>query len=39
MAEAAEADPEGDLLDAMLLTLDPLQCVPPAEALVEAWVY
>jgi hypothetical protein len=28
-----------DLLDALLLTLDPLQWVPPSEARVEAWIY
>lgn len=39
MAEAAESDAEGDLLDAMLLTLDPMQWVPPAEASVEAWIW
>lgn len=32
-------DPGGDDLDAVLLTLDPLVTVPPAEALVEGWVY
>ena len=35
----AIADDEGDLLDAILLTCDPFQAVPPAEALVEGWVY
>jgi hypothetical protein len=39
MAEAAEADAEGDLLDAMLLIMDPLQGPPPAEAMVEAWIW
>jgi hypothetical protein len=39
MAEAAEVDAEGDLLDAMLLTMDPLQDVPPSEAMVEAWIW
>jgi len=39
MASAAEADAEGDLLDAILLVTDPLQWVPPSEARVEGWVY
>jgi hypothetical protein len=39
MATAAEADAEGDLLDAILLVTDPLQWVPPSEARVEGWVY
>ena len=39
MASAAEADPEGDLLDAILLVTDPMQWVPPSEARVEGWVY
>ena len=39
MARAAEDDPEGDLLDAILLVTDPLQWVPPVEARVEGWVY
>ena len=39
MVSAAEADTEGDLLDAMLLVTDPLQWVPPSEARVEGWVY
>lgn len=37
-AEAA-ADQEGDLLDAIVLTTDPFQAVPPADALREAWIY
>ena len=36
---AAEADAEGDLLDAILLVTDPIQWVPPSEARVEGWVY
>jgi hypothetical protein len=39
MVNAAEQDPEGDLLDAIVLTLDPLQWVPPAEASVEGWIW
>ena len=39
MVAAAEADAEGDLLDAILLVTDPLQWVPPSEARVEGWVY
>ena len=39
MEAAAIDDVEGDLLDALLLTLDPLQWVPPSEARVEAWIY
>ena len=39
MVRAAEEDPEGDLLDAILLVTDPLQSVPPAEATVEGWIY
>ena len=39
LASAAEADPEGDLLDAILLVTDPLQWVPPSEARVEGWIY
>lgn len=39
MQDAAVSDEEGDLLDALLLTLEPLQWVPPSEARVEAWVY
>ena len=39
MASTAEADAEGDLLDAILLVTDPLQWVPPSEARVEGWVY
>lgn len=39
LAASAEADTEGDLLDAIILTTDPLQWVPPAEALIEAWIY
>jgi hypothetical protein len=38
MEAAAIDDVEGDLLDALLLTLDPLQWVPPSEARVEALV-
>lgn len=39
LRQAAEQDPEGDLLDAIVLTLDPLQWVPPAEAMVEGWIW
>jgi hypothetical protein len=39
MVRSAEEDPEGDLLDAILLVTDPLQWVPPVEALVEGWIY
>ena len=39
MISAAEADAEGDLLDAILLVTDPLQWVTPSEARVEGWVY
>jgi hypothetical protein len=39
MVRNAEEDPEGDLLDAILLVTDPLQWVPPIEARVEGWVY
>ena len=39
IARSAEEDPEGDLLDAILLVTDPLQWVPPVEALVEGWIY
>lgn len=39
LAAAAEADPEGDLLDAILLVTDPVQWVPPSEARVEGWIY
>jgi len=36
---AAVRDPEGDLLDAMLLLAPPQQHVPPREARVEGWVW
>jgi hypothetical protein len=39
MARSAEEDPEGDLLDAILLVTDPLQWVPPIEAMAEGWIY
>ena len=38
MMAAAEADEEGDLLDAILLVTDPIQWVPPVEARVEGWI-
>lgn len=36
---AAIRDPEGDVLDAMLLLAPPNQHVPPREARAEAWVW
>lgn len=39
MAEEAIRDEEGDLLDAMLLTLPPFQTVVTAEAAIEGWVH
>ena len=39
LAREAMDDPEGDLLDAILLTTTPTTTVVPAEALIEAWVY
>lgn len=35
----AESDPEGDVLDALLLLTDPACLVPPASARLEAWVW
>lgn len=39
MASEAADDPEGDLLDAILLTTDPWSGPTPAVAAIEAWVY
>ena len=36
---AAAGDPEGDVLDALLLLAEPASLIPPAEARVEAWVW
>ena len=35
----AVEDPEGDVIDALLLLAEPTSHVPPAEAGVEAWVW
>ena len=37
--QAAAGDPEGDVLDALLLLTEPSPLVPPAEARLEAWVW
>jgi hypothetical protein len=39
LAAAALDDPEGDLLDALLLVTDPSCGPPPAAAGIEGWVY
>lgn len=36
---AAASDPEGDVLDALLLLTEPSSLVPPAQARLEAWVW
>ncbi|MFM1882282.1 MAG: hypothetical protein RJA05_691 [Planctomycetota bacterium] len=39
VGEQAIADEEGDLLDALVLALEPASTVAPKQALVEGWVY
>jgi hypothetical protein len=36
---AASGDPEGDVLDALLLLTEPSSLIPPVEARLEAWVW
>ena len=39
VGEQAIADEEGDLLDALVLALEPAPTVAPKEALIEGWVF